>query len=357
MRSFRGCNGYNLLSARAREQFLIVKQIRETPQIAISLERVISGFNYFLPLKKREKVTFVLLMDDFCKLLDSPFEGELVEAFSLVVLKHCKVKKEEVVTYFNSVSCNESLDTSIAKWASLGVDSEKITWSLITYESCKHIKLVWLFANRLTRTFTDRTADDLLAWGWYGLRIALRNFDPSLGFKFSTYAAPKITGAIRDGVRGESPIPKRLGTFSRKVSALEERLTHELGRTPSLAEIAAKLDNEVEHLKLLPRLAVAASLDEFDDFEGERAVVSKALIDVSLESNPGLSVESLFQSLAIERAIALLPQEEAEAVRLLVMDGVSPREARSITGVNARLLLSRKKRGLVLLKEHLAEWV
>ena len=86
-----------MLSARAREQFLIVKQIRETPQIAISLERVISGFNYFLPLKKREKVTFVLLMDDFCKLLDSPFEGELVEAFSLVVLKHCKVKKEEVI--------------------------------------------------------------------------------------------------------------------------------------------------------------------------------------------------------------------------------------------------------------------
>jgi DNA-directed RNA polymerase specialized sigma24 family protein len=60
--------------------------------------------------------------------------------------------------------------------------------------------------------------------------------------------------------------------------------------------------------------------------------------------------------MAIEKAIGKLPREEAEAVRLLVMDGVTPREARQITGVNARVLLSRKKRGLVLLKDMLNDW-
>jgi RNA polymerase sigma factor for flagellar operon FliA len=333
-----------------------VKENRETPNIALSLDRVLYGFKYFLRYKKRESVSLSLMIDDLTNLLDTPFEEELSEAFVLIVLKYCKVDRKSVIDRFNSVTSADSLDLVISKWSKKGVDAEKVTWSLITYESCKHIKLVWLFANRLTRTFSDRSADDLLAWGWYGLRTALRNFDPSLGFKFSTYAAPKITGAIRDGVRGESPIPKRLSTFSRKVSALEEKLTQELGRVPSLAEIAERLDDEAEHLKLLPRLGVAASLDEMDDIDGERKVVSKALIDSSTNANPSLSVESLFQSMAIEKAIGKLPREEAEAVRLLVMDGVTPREARQITGVNARVLLSRKKRGLVLLKDMLNDW-
>jgi RNA polymerase sigma factor FliA len=43
--------------------------------------------------------------------------------------------------------------------------------------------------------------DDLVSYGALGLMDAVEKFDPSLGFKFTTYANWRIHGAISDGVR------------------------------------------------------------------------------------------------------------------------------------------------------------
>jgi RNA polymerase sigma factor (sigma-70 family) len=43
--------------------------------------------------------------------------------------------------------------------------------------------------------------DDLISYGTIGLIRAAKNYDPSRGFKFATYATFKINGAISDGLR------------------------------------------------------------------------------------------------------------------------------------------------------------
>jgi RNA polymerase sigma factor for flagellar operon FliA len=224
----------------------------------------------------------------------------------------------------------------------------------------------------MAQSYTGYSAEDLFGWGWKGLIVALRGYDPTAS-AFSTYAVTRIVGHIQDGVRAESPIPKRLGTFSRKAVATEEilsvelgrpptaeetaeamcraRLLRELGRPPTLAEVAARAHEELAQLKLRPRLAIPATIDEAAGPEGEGVVLPSM--------GPDPSDVALATALRdeIEAALAALPAEESEAVRLLDYEGVSYDEARMRTGASRRQLHQRRARGRERLAESLSGWV
>lgn len=229
----------------------------------------------------------------------------------------------------------------------------EVGWALITFETHKHVNLIWHQANKLVRSFPERSASDLLGWGWVGLRTALRLFDPDLGFAFSTYACSRVIGSIRDGVRSENPVPKRLNTFTRKVAAVEAELTQRLGRSPTLEEVSASIGVELESLAILQRTAPAASVEEVVSGLGDRGVVPSWL--VASQDTEDLALSSL-QAEAITRALSELPEAEAQAVRLLVMEGLNPTEARQLTGATARQLRQRKERGLAALRQSLQDW-
>ena len=237
--------------------------------------------------------------------------------------------------------------------AGLGASAQKLAWAVVGFESHRHVNLVWHQANKLQRAFPDRSASDLLAYGWLGLRVALSKFDPSLGFAFSTYACTRITGSIRDGVRAENPVPKRLGTFARKVAAAEASLTQTLGRSPSLEEVSSFLGTEIERLAVLPRLAPEASVDELVEYSSNNGSSPKWLID---DSDPADAVERTLASAAVREALAKLPEDEAEAIRLLVMEDLHPTKARQVTGATARQMRQRRDRGLEALKDFLDGW-
>jgi RNA polymerase sigma factor for flagellar operon FliA len=232
-------------------------------------------------------------------------------------------------------------------------DANALSWAIIGFESKRHINLVWHQANKLERVFPDRDASDMLALGWMGLRTALRLYNPALGFSFSTYACTRITGAIRDGVRAENPVPKRLGTFSRKVAAAEEALAHGLGRAPTLSEVAEHLGVHLDELKILPRLQTTASIDEMESFSNERGSSPNWLVD---DSDPADTAMSILRRDAVDAALATLHPEDAAAVRLLVMEGLRPAEAQEITGEAPRRLRVRRERALAALREQLADW-
>lgn len=229
----------------------------------------------------------------------------------------------------------------------------RIGWALIALEGRKHVNLIWHQANKLQRSYPDCEASEMLTWGWLGLRTALRNYNPGLGFAFSTYAVTRIVGAIRDGVRSENPVPKRLGTLSRTVASVEAELAQSLGRAPTLAEIGKYLNLETAQLAVLRRTKTPASIEEII-----------AGIDRSGGNEPGwLAAGERTDERAIERidadaiarALELLPADEAQAVRLLILEDRNPTEARQLAGVTARQLRQRKERALHALREQLAE--
>jgi RNA polymerase sigma factor FliA len=246
-----------------------------------------------------------------------------------------------------------TIDDVIAAADAAGLVGDDLAWAQITFESTRHINLVWQQVNRLSRAFPNREPDDLFGYGWRGLRTALRKYDPSLGYAFSTYAVTKIRGEVRDGVRAESPIPKRLSTFLRKVNAATEELSAVLGRSPSLEEVAEAVGTDVDALGVLPRLASEASLEERLEGYAATGGMPDWMID---HCDPAEIVTDNLRAEAVERALSKLPEREAAAVRLLVMDGLSPAEAREHTGATARQLRQWKERGLAALRDELTSW-
>lgn len=244
-------------------------------------------------------------------------------------------------------------DATVTRLRADGLDAEEAGWAVIGFETHKHVNLIWHQANKLERSFPERSAADMLSYGWMGLRTALRLYDPDRGFAFSTYACTRITGAIRDGVRAESPVPKRLGTFGRKVAAAEAELTQSLGRTPTLEEVSAHLGTELEKLALVPRLSPEGSVDEILEAGSSTGSVPSWMVE---DCDPADAAEAALVAEAIEEALARLPRDEAEAVKLLVMDELHPTRARQLTGATARQMRNRRDRGLETLRDFLADW-
>lgn len=93
--------------------------------------------------------------------------------------------------------------------------------------------------------------DDLFQVGCIGLTKAVKNFDISKGFEFSTYAVPLITGEIRRYVRDDNYI--NIGrTLKTKITANRMaygRLKRRLDREPSDIEVANEMGISLKELK------------------------------------------------------------------------------------------------------------
>lgn len=95
------------------------------------------------------------------------------------------------------------------------------------------------------RRFIGRGIDyeDMVQAGSLGLVKAAQNFDPGRGLRFSTYAVPVILGEIRRLFRdgGAMRVSRGLREQAQQAQKVSERLEEELGRAPTVNEIAGEL--------------------------------------------------------------------------------------------------------------------
>ncbi|HEX2091026.1 MAG TPA: FliA/WhiG family RNA polymerase sigma factor [Longimicrobiaceae bacterium] len=111
----------------------------------------------------------------------------------------------------------------------------------------EHLGLVHHVARQISRSLTvEIEFDELVSAGTMGLINALDAFDPSRGLAFSTFAAPRIRGAILDELRRQDHAPRSIRRRTREIGAARESLTRTLGRTPNGRETAAHLGVDLE---------------------------------------------------------------------------------------------------------------
>jgi RNA polymerase sigma-B factor len=93
--------------------------------------------------------------------------------------------------------------------------------------------------------------EDLVQVGSIGLIKAVDRFDVDRGVEFTSYAVPTIVGEIRRHFRDKAwaiHVPRRLKELSLLLSRLLDELTNELGRSPTVAELAEKAGVDEEEV-------------------------------------------------------------------------------------------------------------
>ena len=103
-----------------------------------------------------------------------------------------------------------------------------------------HLRL----ATHLARRFAHRgvPADDLEQVAALGLLKAIDRFEPERGLEFSTFATPTIIGELKRHFRDKGwavRVPRRVQELHVRLNTLVGELTHQLGRSPTVTELAA----------------------------------------------------------------------------------------------------------------------
>ena len=150
--------------------------------------------------------------------------------------------------------------------------------------------------------------DDLVQVGTIGLIKSVDRFDLDRGVEFSTYATPTVVGEIKRHFRDKGwavRVPRRLQELRLALGAATEELAHSLGRSPTVAEISARLG--VSQEEVLEGLESAnaystVSLDAGTDSEDGDGAAMLAVIGTDDDALEGVDYRESLRPLLAQLA-------------------------------------------------------
>jgi RNA polymerase sigma factor for flagellar operon FliA len=114
----------------------------------------------------------------------------------------------------------------------------------------KHMPLVGhLVREMLARVPAHVNRDDLMSAGYAALVGAARGFDDERGVPFARFAAARVRGALLDELRGLDWASRSVRQRARRTDAARQELTAQLGRTPTVPEVADRLGCTTEDIE------------------------------------------------------------------------------------------------------------
>lgn len=125
--------------------------------------------------------------------------------------------------------------------------------------------------------------EDLIQVAALGLVKAIDRFDPDRGLAFSTFAVPTITGELKRHFRDATwsiHVPRGMKERVLQVDGVSERLADELGRAPTIGEIAVAADMEDEDVVEAVHVRSVRSQRSLDAPAGAGSDGTRLLADV-----------------------------------------------------------------------------
>lgn len=185
--------------------------------------------------------------------------------------------------------------------------------------------------------------EDLVQVGSIGLIKAIDRFDPDRGVELTTYAVPTILGEIRRHFRDKAwavHVPRGIKDLRARLGQLIDSLTAELGRSPTIEELARAA--EVEEEEVIEALEsdqayTARSLSApFGDGSGE------SLLELVGEQDSGF--DRVEDGTLVKAGLEVLEARERRIIKLRFVDGLTQSQIAAEIGISqmhvSRLLRS-----------------
>lgn len=205
--------------------------------------------------------------------------------------------------------------------------------------------LIWA----VTRRYIGRGAEteDLYQLGCLGFLKAVEGFDSSYGTQFSTYAVPKISGEIRRFLRDDGAIKVSRVIKERSVSicVVRNRLLQELGREPTVSEIATSTGFTPEEIAEA-EIATSATESIQGSASDDGFCLEKILADPKSE-------DQWIERLSLEDAVSGLPEREAIVIKLRYFHGLTQARVAAVLQVSQVQVSRIEKKALTALKDSL----
>ena len=189
--------------------------------------------------------------------------------------------------------------------------------------------------------------DDLFQVGVIGLIKAIDNFNMDLDVKFSTYAVPMCIGEIRRFLRDDNPVrvSRSMRDTAYKAMQVKEKLTNELGREPTVEQIAKELDMKKSDVVL----ALEAIVDPVSLYEpvyndgGDTIYVMDQVGDNNSDTD-------WIDEIMIKDELKRLDDRERNIMYLRFMQGKTQMEVAKEVGISQALVSRLEKNVLERIK-------
>ena len=210
----------------------------------------------------------------------------------------------------------------------------------------------------LARRFRNRgePLEDLVQVGTIGLLKAIDRFDLEREVEFSTYATPTIVGELKRHFRDKGwavRVPRRLQELHLELTKVISALGQELGRSPTVPEIAESAGISEETVLEGMEIAHAYSFTSLDAPIDSDDAESSSFADQMGSEDEQLETLEYRASLAPE--MAKLPERERKILFLRFYRGMTQSEIADRLGISQMHVSRLLNRTLVRLREALGE--
>lgn len=217
----------------------------------------------------------------------------------------------------------------------------------------EHSELVRRIAYHLIARLPATTeVEDLIQSGMMGLLEAARNFDPSRGASFATFAGIRIRGAMIDEVRRHDWTPRSVHQKHRQVTQAINEIENETGRHAEPAQVAERLGISLDDYYDIVRDSAVSKLYSLDESVDDSTQSRRILSEDAMTPDDAVEVDQFRQEIANE--IRRLPEREQLVLSLYYERELNLQEIGAVLGVSESRVCQIHGQALVRLRARMA---
>jgi len=240
------------------------------------------------------------------------------------------------------------------------VDYQKASQTGLEIDITQYAPMVRKIAGILiSRLPASIELDDLIQVGIIGLIDAARQFDPSQGVLFETFASQRVRGAMLDELRREDWMPRQTRRHTKKIEQAISALEQLHGRSPLESEIAEQLHLTLPEYQELLGECKGLSLLHFEDFtddEGDAINGMASVVDHNAPDPLTKLSDGAFRQSLIE-AISALPERDQLVMALYYEQELNLKEIGAVLGVSESRVSQLHSQAVARLRVKLKDWL